>query len=133
MSAGDIVVGIIAGVLGGAAGGFLGIGGGMIYVPALVLVIGEAQHVAQGVSLAVIITTAAVAGTTHLRQGNVELRTAAWAAPPAAAAAFGAAMLADFIDAAILRRIFAVVVLYVGVTTLLGTLRGERLQEEQRN
>ena len=104
----------------------------MIYVPALVLVIGEAQHVAQGVSLAVIITTAAVGGTTHLRQGNVELRTAAWVAPPAAAAAFGAAMLADFIDAAILRRIFAVVVLYVGASTLLGTLRGERLQEEQR-
>jgi uncharacterized membrane protein YfcA len=132
LSAGDIVIGIIAGVLGGAAGGFLGIGGGIIYVPALVLGIGETQHVAQGVSLAVIITTAAVGGTTHLRQSNVDLRTVAWAALPAATAAFGAAMLADFIDAAILRRIFGVVVLYVGVSTLLGTLR-ERVEERQRS
>jgi len=123
----------MAGVLGGAAGGFLGIGGGAIYVPALVLIIGETQHVAQGISLAVIITTATVGGITHFRQGNVDLRTAAWAAPPAAAAAFGAAILADFIDAAVLRRIFAVVVLYVGVSTLLGTLRGERPQGEQRS
>lgn len=120
-------------MLGGAAGGFLGIGGGAIYVPALVLVLGETQHVAQGISLSVIIITAAVGGITHFRQGNVDLRTAVWAAPPAAAAAFAAAILADFIDAAVLRRIFAVVVLYVGVSTLLSTLRGERLQEEQRS
>ena len=120
-------------MLGGAAGGFLGIGGGVIYVPALVLVIGETQHVAQGVSIAVIIATAAVGGATHFRQGNVDLRTAAWAAPPAAAAAFGAAVLADFLDATILRRIFAVVVLCAAVSMLLGTLRGERLQEEQRS
>jgi uncharacterized membrane protein YfcA len=133
LSAGDIVIGIIAGVLGGAAGGFLGIGGGAIYVPALVLVIGEGQHVAQGVSLAVIISTAVVGGTTHLRQGNVDLRTVAWAALPATAAAFGAAMLADFIDAAVLRRIFAVVVLYVSLSMLWSTIRGERAEERQRS
>jgi uncharacterized membrane protein YfcA len=128
----EIVVGVIAGLLGGILGGFLGVGGGVIYVPAMVLLLGEEQQLAQGVSLAVIIVTALVGGTTHLRQGNVDVRIVAWVAPAAAAAGLGAAFLADIIDASILRRIFAVVVLYIGATMLLGTLRRERAGEEQR-
>ena len=107
----EIVVGIVAGLLGGTVGGFLGVGGGVIYVPAMVLLLGEEQQLAQGVSVAVIIATALVGATTHWRQGNVDVRTALWVAPAAAAAGFGAALLADVIDASILRRIFAVVVL----------------------
>jgi uncharacterized membrane protein YfcA len=128
----EIIVGVIAGLLGGTVGGFLGVGGGVIYVPAMVLLLGEEQQLAQGVSVAVIIATALVGATTHWRQGNVDVRTALWVAPAAAAAGFGAALLADSIDASILRRIFAVVVLYVGANMLLGTLRRGRVQEEQR-
>lgn len=126
----EIIVGIIAGLLGGIVGGFLGVGGGVIYVPTMVLLLGEQQQLAQGVSLAVIIATALVGATTHLRQGNVDLRTVAWVAPAAAAAGLGAALLADIIDAAILRRIFAAVVLYVGATMVLSTLRRDQVREE---
>lgn len=127
----DIVVGVTAGLLGGIVGGFLGVGGGVIYVPAMVLLLGEQQQLAQGVSLAVIIATALVGAATHFRQGNVDVRTAAWVAPAAAAAGLGAAFLADIIDASVLRRIFAVVVLYVAVTTILSTLRRGQASEEQ--
>jgi uncharacterized membrane protein YfcA len=127
----EIVVGLVAGLLGGTLGGFLGVGGGVIYVPAMVLLLGEEQQLAQGVSLAVIIATAVVGAATHLRQGNVDLRTVVWVAPAAAAAGFGAALLADIIDASVLRRIFAVVVLYVGATMILSTLRRATVREER--
>ena len=123
---GEIIVALGIGLAGGFAGGLLGVGGGAVYVPALVLLLNEPQHPAQGASLAAIVATAMVAGLTHLRQGNVHLPTVAWVAPGAAVAAFGAAFLADALDAAVLRRLFAVVVLYFALTMIVGALRSER-------
>ncbi len=122
----DSIIAVVIGFVGGFAGGLLGIGGGAIYVPAMVLLLDEQQHLAQGASLAAIIATAVVGGATHLRQGNVHLPTVAWVAPPAALAGFGAAFLADALPAEFLRRIFAVVVLYFAFGMIVGALRKER-------
>ncbi len=123
---GEIIIALIAGFLGGFAGGLLGIGGGTIYIPATVLLLDEQQQLAQGASLAAIVTTAIVGGLTHLRQRNVHLPTVAWVAPGAIVAAFGAAILADALPATALRRIFSVVVLYFAVTMIVGGLRGQQ-------
>ncbi len=122
----DAILGLIIGLIGGFAGGLLGIGGGAIYVPAMVLLLGEDQHLAQGASLAAIVATAIVGGLTHLRQRNVELSAVAWVAPPAVLAGFGGALLADVIEAEVLRRIFAVVMFSIALTIVYGALRGER-------
>ena len=119
----DAIIAVLFGLIGGFAGGLLGIGGGAIYVPAMVIILGEQQHVAQGASLAAIIATAMVGGVTHLRHGNVDLPSLAWVAPPAAAAGFGAAFLADALDGEVLRRIFAVVALYFALRMIVGALR----------
>ncbi len=121
---GEIIVALVIGLVGGFAGGLLGIGGGAVYVPAMVLLLDEQQHLAQGASLAAIIATAIVGGLTHLRQGNVHPPTVAWVAPPAVLAGFGGALLADLVDADVLRRIFAVVVVYFALTMIFGALRG---------
>ena len=121
----DAIIAILFGLIGGFAGGLLGIGGGAIYVPAMVIILDEQQHIAQGASLAAIIATAVVGGVTHLRQGNVDLPSLAWVAPPAAVAGFGAAFLANALDGDVLRRIFAVVVLYFALRMIVGAL-GER-------
>lgn len=127
----ESLLAVVIGFVGGFAGGLLGIGGGAIYVPAMVLLLDEQQHLAQGVSLAAIIATAVVGGLTHLRQNNVDLSTVAWVAPGAAIAAFGAAFLADSLDAAILRRIFAVVVIYFSLRMIFGALRQESTPLEE--
>ena len=129
----DAIFGLIIGLIGGFAGGLLGIGGGAIYVPAMVLLMGEQQHMAQGASLAAIVGTAIVGGLTHLRHGNVDLSAVEWVTPPAVVAGFGAALLADAIDADALRRIFAVVMLGISLTIIYGALRGGRapVQEEE--
>ena len=123
------------GFIGGFAGGLLGVGGGVIYIPAMVLVLDEQQHMAQGASLAAIVATAIVAGTTHFRRGNVDLPTVAWVAPGAAAAGFGAAFLADALDGDTLRRLFAVIALYFGVTMMYSAWREGRstVAEEERS
>ena len=129
----DTGLGLIIGLIGGFAGGLLGIGGGAIYVPAMVLLLAEEQHVAQGASLAAIIATAIVGGLTHLRHGNVDVNAVVLVTPPAVVAGFGAALLADVIEADALRRIFAVVMLGISLTIIYGDLRGGRApaQEEE--
>jgi uncharacterized membrane protein YfcA len=117
---------LLVGVIGGFAGGMLGIGGGAIYIPAMVLLMGVNQHDAQGASLAAIVATGLVGGITHWRQGNVEARVVRYVAPIAIVAGFGAAFLADALDATVLQRIFAVVVLYLALNMIIGTLRGGR-------
>jgi hypothetical protein len=126
----NILVGLLAGFIGGFAGGLLGVGGGIIYVPAMVLLLDESQHVAQGVSLGAIVATGIVGGLTHLRRGNVEVATALGVAPAAVVAGFAGAMVADRLDAEVLRRIFAAVVVYMGLSMIIGVLRSERMPAE---
>jgi hypothetical protein len=122
----DALFGIALGFIGGFAGGLLGIGGGAIYVPAMVILLDKEQHLAQGVSLAAIISTAIVGGLTHLRQGNVAPAVVVQVAPVAVLAGFGGALLADQLDAVVLQRMFAVVVVYFSLSMIVGALRGAR-------
>lgn len=123
---GDLLVALLIGLAGGSFGGLLGIGGGTLYVPALVLILGEPQHVAQGVSLAVIIPTAISATATNLRNRLVDVEVAAWVTPFAIAAALLAAWIAGRLEGDTLSRVFGLVVVYVGSRTLITTWRAER-------
>jgi uncharacterized membrane protein YfcA len=68
-------VGLAASLAVGAAvgllSGFMGVGGGIILVPALTLLFGMTQQTAQGTSLAVILVTAPFGALEHDRHGNV--------------------------------------------------------------
>ncbi len=125
----DIIIALLIGVVGGIAGGLLGIGGGTLFVPAMVLILGEDQHVAQGVSLVVIIPTGISATITNARRGFVDFDIAKWVTPPAILLAFGGAYVAGHLDGSTLSRIFGLIVLYVGGRTLITTwlvIRRER-------
>ena len=128
----EILALLLIGFIGGFAGGLLGIGGGAIHVPAMVLILDEQQHLAQGASLAAIIATAAVGGYTHFRQQNVDVRTVMWVAPVAVITGFAAALLADSLDASTLRRVFAVVSLYFALTMIIGALRQEPATNQEQ-
>jgi len=106
------------GMAGGLAAGALGVGGGAIFVPALVLLLGVDQHDAQGVSLAVIVFTAAAGALTHHRQGTVDLQAAAWIAPIAAPAGIAGSLAATALGGDSLRRIFSIVLLAIGIQML---------------
>lgn len=122
----DILGALLIGVAGGIAGGLLGIGGGTLYVPALVLLLGVEQHLAQGISLAAVIPTAISATTANLRRGYVDGRLAATVTPAALVLALLGARIAGELDSDTLSRIFGVVVLYVGGRTLFSLWRQRR-------
>ena len=74
-----MIIGLL--VLGVAAGyfsGLVGIGGGVIIVPALVLLFGFSQHMAQGTTLAMMVPPIGILAVLNYHQkGHVDLKTAA--------------------------------------------------------
>ena len=62
-------------VVGGAVGGLLGVGGGVIFVPALVIILGDSQLEAVATSLLAIVPVAMVGTWRQYRHGNVKIRS----------------------------------------------------------
>jgi uncharacterized protein len=98
--------------------GFLGVGGGFLIVPALTLLAGLPIHAAIGTSLLVIAANSAAGVLGHLRQGEMPLGLTAAFTASAALGALAGVRLASSLDAARLRRAFAVFVILVGLFLL---------------
>jgi uncharacterized membrane protein YfcA len=103
----ELLLGVAVGVLAG----FMGVGGGILAVPAFALVLGMSQQAAQGTSLAVILLTAPAGAFEHHRHGNVALRLVPWLALGAAAGGPASSWLAQRLPQAVLARGFAVFLL----------------------
>lgn len=73
----NIVICILIGLIAGAISGLVGIGGGVIIVPALIFLFGFTQHKAQGTTLALMIPPIGLlAAWTYYKQGAVDIKTA---------------------------------------------------------
>ncbi|HET9324139.1 MAG TPA: TSUP family transporter [Gaiellaceae bacterium] len=106
-----IGVGVATGVLAG----LLGVGGGILLVPFLVLAVGMGQHEAEATSLLVILPTA-LAGSLALRRLDVgDLPVALALGSVGAAGAAAGALLALSLPAGVLRSAFAVLLALVGI------------------
>lgn len=115
-----VALNILLGGVVGVLGGLLGVGGGTILVPVLVLAERFPQHVAQGVSLLMILPTGIVGALSHARHGHV-----VWALLPSlmAGGALGAllgALLAHRIEAPALTRLFGIFLLLVSAQMIFG-------------
>jgi uncharacterized membrane protein YfcA len=119
------------GLAGGMLSGALGVGGGAIFVPALVLLFGESQHAAQGTSLVVILPTAVAGTVTHWRHRSVDGRTAVWLGAGAVPSSAAGAAVASSLRADVLQRGFAAVLLAVGLQMLRSGWRAARTPAAQ--
>ena len=111
----EIVALIALGLFAGAIAATLGLGGGIIFVPALVVLFGFDQHIAQGTSLAIIFPTAIVATIAHTRRGNVRWRLAIPIGIAGIAGAVLGAQIALRLDADLLRRMFGIFLLLLSI------------------
>ena len=68
------VLAILLALFGGAVGGLLGVGGGILFVPALAIFLGNSQLEAEATSLLVIVPMAVVGTWRQVRHGNVDVR-----------------------------------------------------------
>src|ERR1700694_1064313 len=94
MSAVEIVAGLLIGLAAGVVSGSLGVGGGVIMVPALVLLLGIPESVAQGTSLFVILPTAISGVQSHYRRHNLDFQPIVWMGLAGAVTAAAGAYLA---------------------------------------
>jgi uncharacterized membrane protein YfcA len=116
-----IVVGAGAGVLAG----LLGVGGGILLVPFLVLALGMTQHEAEATSLLVILPTA-IAASIALRLRRVgDLPVALGLGAVGAFGAAAGALLALALPGSVLRVLFSVLLALVGLR-LIRDARAER-------
>jgi uncharacterized membrane protein YfcA len=104
----EIAALVTLGLFAGAMAAALGLGGGIIFVPSLVVLFGFEQHIAQGTSLAVIFPTAIVATVAHARMGNVRWRLSIPIGLAGIVGAVAGAQIALQLDADLLRRMFGV-------------------------
>lgn len=121
---------IVVGILAGSVAASLGIGGGIVYVPALVTLFSLAQHEAQGTSLALIVPTTIVATIVHARAGRVDWRVSGLLALGAIGGGFLGAQAALAIDAPLLRKMFGVLVAITALRMLRKTRRSQHTPEE---
>jgi uncharacterized membrane protein YfcA len=99
-----LVAGI--GLLAGVLAGLFGVGGGIVFVPTLVLGLGLTQLHAEASSLLAILPTAIVGTWRQQRYGNVEVRAALVIGIASIAGVQAGVLLAESLPEATLRRLF---------------------------
>jgi hypothetical protein len=72
----DVLIAILIAFAGGLAGGLVGVGGGILFVPALTIFLGLTQVEGESTSLLMIVVVALVGTLRQRSYGNVELRDA---------------------------------------------------------
>ena len=109
-----IALAIVLGLAAGVLAGLFGVGGGILFVPTLVL-LGLDTHEAVGTSLLAILPTVAAGTSRQQRYGNVRWRPALVLGVASAASAQGGAAVAHLLGGATLRRLFAVLLVLTAV------------------
>lgn len=109
-----IGIGII-GLAGGFVSGLFGVGGGVLFVPLLILFLNANPHLAIGTSLVAIIPTALVGAVRHFSEGSVDLRIALVLALFAGVGAWLGAGTSLRLEAVLLRKLFALFLLILAV------------------
>lgn len=118
------ILGLLSGILAGLA-----VGGGTLLVPGLVLVKGVPQHVAQGISLFIFLPTSVLAIVTHWRYGNINWGLALKLAIGSVIGAYFGAQIALRLQPPLLKRIFAVYLIGMGIYQFLHSPRGDKEEE----
>jgi uncharacterized membrane protein YfcA len=111
---------IAIGVVGGFASGILGIGGGTILVPLLIMFVGLSQHHAQGTTLAMLCLPAGLAAAYQYQQkGFVDWRMAVLLFCGFVAGSYFGGGVAVWMPQRTLQRIFGITLLVLGGRMLL--------------
>lgn len=117
-----VAVGICTGILAG----LIGVGGGVIVVPVLMLAFGTSDLVAKGTSLLMMIPTAVSGTVGNIRRRNVDLRAAAVIGVSACTTTALGAWLATIVDPALGNVLFAAYLLVIAAQMAMKAIRGRK-------
>ena len=120
-----LAVGFVTGVLSG----LLGIGGGVVVVPALILLFGFSDLLAKGTSLLMMIPTALTGTLANMRNDNVDLRAALLVGVPACATTYLGSLAAEAASPTLANTLFAIFLSVVAIQLLWKALRKPERQQ----
>ena len=113
---------ILIGVAAGIVAGLLGVGGGVLFVPALVILLSLDQHQAEATSLLAIVPVALLGTYRQDRYGNVQRGDALLLGLMSVAGAAGGVALANALSGAFLRDAFAALIMLVAAQLVRRTI-----------
>jgi uncharacterized membrane protein YfcA len=117
----NIALYLLLGLLAGVLSGLLGIGGGIIVVPVLILLFGFSQHTAQGTTLAMMVPPIGLlAAWAYYSKGFVDVKVAGLMCIGFFIGGFFGAKFASAIPATMLTRLFGVAMLIVSIKMIVG-------------
>lgn len=120
MSASMLIILLIIGAITGIMAGMLGIGGAIIMIPALVYIMGFSQQMAQGTSLAVMLPPIGIfAAYNYYKAGQANIKFALILAAAFIIGSYFGSKIALTIPQALLKKIFAILLLLVAAKMLL--------------
>ena len=122
---------LASGAVAGFLSGMMGVGGGSIMVPALVLLVGHTQYTAQGSSLLAMVPAGSVGAYTHWRLGNVVTRVLPGLILGIVIGTYCGGTLAHLLSEAHLRLIFAAVLIWLGIRDIRGAAKKRLLAAAQ--
>ncbi len=125
MSATTILLAIMLGLTAGVLAGLFGVGGGILFVPTLVL-LGLGQLEAQGTSLLAILPTVAAGLWNQRRYGHLRARTALVLGVASVVGVEAGARLATELPETLLRRLFGALLFVVAAQLVWRTRRSGR-------
>jgi hypothetical protein len=117
----NLLLYVILGLVAGALSGLLGIGGGIIIIPAMVLAFGMSQHQAQGTTLALMVPPIGLlAAWVYWKEGFVDIKMAAFVCAGFFVGGLLGAKFANAIPEPVLKRIFGAVLFLISIKMILG-------------
>ena len=114
-----IYITFLIGIITGVVNGLLGIGGGTIVIPAMVMLLNIEQHKAHGSSLAIILPTAIISTFIYWYKGSVDLLLALKITSAGMVGGYIGARLLNYIPSDYLRKFFGVFMIVAGIRMVL--------------
>jgi len=115
-----VIILLVIGLLAGFASGMVGIGGGVVIVPALVYFLHLSQHEAQGVSIGMLLMPVGfLAAFNYYKSGNFNFSYSAIIGLTFVLGAFLGSKVSLNIDEVLMKRIFGVVMLLLSIKMIL--------------
>lgn len=117
---------MLSGVGAGALGALLGIGGGIVVIPILVLGFDVPVHVAVAASLVAVVATSSAAGSVYVGEGLTNMRLAMTLEIATTAGAIAGGLTAAILSETVLLLVFSAFLLLTAALLLVGREGGER-------
>lgn len=114
-----IIILIIIGIAAGMLSGMIGVGGGIIIVPALVYFLAFSQKQAQGTSLGILLLPVGILAVMHYyKQGHVDVKVVLIVSLAFIVGGFFGSKLALTLPEATLKKVFAIVMILIAIKML---------------